>query len=445
VKLILENIRTFSGRHTISIKPLTIVTGENSSGKTTLLGMFSALCDQTYPIQPNFNSPPYNFGNYDTIATNRRSKSREADHFSLGYIRESLDQKESQEQVQTLPVERVEARYNGRRGQIRLESFEAIGKDFEFFLVMDDQPGRKVHGKCRIRIRDRSLSVDLPEVKAPTGGQFKVGPLMQLLLGLLDQSTSSEEPKQPDTPRDSLVVMEAFNRLWSVPLASALSVAPIRTKPERTYSQITETFKPTGDHVPFLLDEVLSEESADRSKLLTALLGFGEEAHLFRKFRVKHLGKKATDPFELMVSTAGHAVNLVDVGYGISQSLPVVVQATLKDSAETLLLQQPEVHLHPRAQAALGSFFSRIASSGSGNLIVETHSDYIIDRVRQEVAARTISPDRVLIIYLHRKGEKTIPHEMRIDAAGNLLNVPSYYREFFLREGLNLLNRGKRN
>lgn len=434
-KLTLENIRTFSGRHQISVRPLTIVSGENSSGKSTFLGMFSAVCDQAYPIQPNFNSPPYNFGNYDTIATYRRGRAGRSRSFSLGYSRDEPAQGELKGHRGATRLTNVEARYVGRRGQIRLERFDASAKDFEFSLAMDEQVGRTIHGRCSVRVGDKTASVDIPDRRLSV--DLEIGPLIQIVLGL---SAIQANPEEPEAQNRSRLFMEAFDWLLSVPLTRAQSIAPIRTKPERTYSQIREAFKPTGDHVPYLLDDVLSEDSSGRRNLETALAVFGQESRLFKKVDIKHLGKKATDPFELMVTLSGTAVNLVDVGYGVSQSLPVLVQTALKNAQETLLLQQPEVHLHPRAQAALGSFFCRIASSGSGNLIVETHSDYIIDRIRQEVAAGRISADRVMVLYFHLESGRTVPHELSIDSEGNLLNVPPYYREFFLKEELNLLN-----
>src|SRR5204863_8326118 len=103
--------------------------------------------------------------------------------------------------------------------------------------------------------------------------------------------------------------------------------------------------------------------------------------------------------YQILVAVAGRPFNLSDVGYGISQSLPVVVESALGgDSSRLLLLQQPEVHLDPRAQAALGSFFTQLVASQERQLIIETHSDYLVDRVRQEIAKGTIDPGLVGLI-----------------------------------------------
>ena len=106
-------------------------------------------------------------------------------------------------------------------------------------------------------------------------------------------------------------------------------------------------------------------------------------------------------------------------------------------------MQQPEVHLHPRAQAALGTFFSGLVKEGSRSFVIETHSDFLIDRVRQEIAAKTLPADHVGILFFERDGLKTTIHDLRLDEQGNVLNTPPGYRRFFMEEEMRLLTRGK--
>ena len=140
--------------------------------------------------------------------------------------------------------------------------------------------------------------------------------------------------------------------------------------------------------------------------------------------------------------------NIVDVGYGVSQALPIVVEIFREDMPYISLLQQPEVHLYPSAQAALGSLFSsitgeQIASNEYGDhepprrqLIVETHSDYIIDRVRMDVRDKktSLKPEDVSILYFERVGSDVTIHSLRIDEQGNVLGAPPSYGQFFLEE-----------
>jgi predicted ATPase len=207
-------------------------------------------------------------------------------------------------------------------------------------------------------------------------------------------------------------------------------------KPRRTYDEIVDTFEPEGDHIPFVLSEVL--EDATKREMLER---FGKEAGLFKSVKVNTLGHNPNGPRQVMVTNEGRPANLIDVGYGVSQALPVVVQSILATKGSMLLLQQPEVHLHPRAQAALGSLFVSLVASKAKEFVVETHSDYIIDRVRQEVAKGAIAADQVGILYFEKTGHETIIYALDLDAKGNILDAPPTYREFFLQEELNLFTR----
>jgi predicted ATPase len=67
-------------------------------------------------------------------------------------------------------------------------------------------------------------------------------------------------------------------------------------------------------------------------------------------------------------------------------------------------------------------------------IVAETHSDYMIDRVRIDVRDGKISPEQVAILYFEQKGTFVEAHQLSLDEAGNILNPPPCYREFFLNE-----------
>ena len=129
--------------------------------------------------------------------------------------------------------------------------------------------------------------------------------------------------------------------------------------------------------------------------------------------------------------------NLVDVGYGVSQVLPLLTDTHFVQQAPSsvFLLQQPEVHLHPSAQAALGSYFCEIAD-WKHQLLVETHSDHILDRVRMDVRDRVsrLHPEEVSILYFERRDLDVRIHSLQLDDEGNVLGAPDSYRRFFLSE-----------
>jgi len=126
-------------------------------------------------------------------------------------------------------------------------------------------------------------------------------------------------------------------------------------------------------------------------------LEFAKAAGLFSAIKVRRLGKNESDPFQLQVKYRhGPLRNIMDVGYGVSQVLSLVFELIRGDRGRLFMVQQPEVHLHPRAQAELGSLFAALVKSQSKRFMIETHSDYVVDRVRMDVRdKRSVQPEDV--------------------------------------------------
>ena len=168
---------------------------------------------------------------------------------------------------------------------------------------------------------------------------------------------------------------------------------------------------------------------------------FGRESGLFDDFSVKQLTKVEGGPFQLQVrkfdkhGRKGPRRNLMDVGFGVSQVLPALAALFRADGPPMFLLQQPELHLHPSAQAALGSLYCRTAEAGR-QLIVETHSEYIVDRVRMDIRDRqtALTPDDVSILFFERADHDVCIHSLRFDEQGNIVGAPDGYGQFFMDE-----------
>ena len=203
----------------------------------------------------------------------------------------------------------------------------------------------------------------------------------------------------------------------------------------RTYDPLREVPTPEGSHVPMVLANMSRTDPKAWERLRSSLVNFGNASGLFTDIEVKRKGQKESDPFQIEIKSSSRAFNLVDVGYGVSQVLPIVVDVLQEPKDTTFLLQQPEVHLHPKAQAELGSFLAILGKEQHKRFVIETHSDYLIDRIRMDVRDRKgLRPSDVAILYFEKiKGEVQI-HHLEIDSEGNIVNTPPNYREFFLQE-----------
>lgn len=134
-----------------------------------------------------------------------------------------------------------------------------------------------------------------------------------------------------------------------------------------------------------------------------------------------------------------------NVGYGVSQALPVLVETLARNKGEWFGMQQPEIHLHPKAQAAVGELFFNENYNQNKKFIIETHSDYIIDRFRyclnrkhKEVATDKKIDAQVLFFERTDEGNQIHRIEIKEDGAYDE-NQPKSFREFFINEELKLI------
>ena len=217
--------------------------------------------------------------------------------------------------------------------------------------------------------------------------------------------------------------------------------APNHPSPQRTYDPMKLSSDPWGADVPSRFASLQFQDKAEWAALKEKLDAFGRESGLFDDFSVKQLTSIEGGPFQLQVrkfgkrGRKGPKRNLMDVGFGVSQVLPALAALLQADGPPMFLLQQPELHLHPSAQAALGSLFCRTAEAGR-QLIVETHSEYIVDRIRMDLRDRhtTLPPDDVSILFFERSDRDVRIHSLRFDKQGNVLGAPDGYGQFFMDE-----------
>jgi predicted ATPase len=134
---------------------------------------------------------------------------------------------------------------------------------------------------------------------------------------------------------------------------------------------------------------------------------------------------------EVNVATGvnGQMHDLTHVGVGVSQVLPIVVMCLLADSGSILILEQPELHLHPKVQTRLGDFLVATALQGK-QCIVETHSEHLLNRVRLRIAAdpKDELREKTKVYFVEHEGRTAVCREVQINAYGAIEDWP---KDFF--------------
>jgi predicted ATPase len=112
-----------------------------------------------------------------------------------------------------------------------------------------------------------------------------------------------------------------------------------------------------------------------------------------------------------------------NVGFGLSYSLPVIVALLSSKPSSTVIIENPEAHLHPKGQTRLGQLAARTAAAGV-QVIIETHSDHFMDGLRIDVHDGRLAPDKAAIHYFVRKGIEASVQSPTIDNDGRLSEWP---------------------
>ena len=447
-ELTLQDVRCFQGEQRGSLRPITLLVGENSTGKTTFLGCYHVLHrllpGSDFERMLDFNEEPFAMGSFrDIVRSGRRPGSR-IDEFKLGVSFEpsdrdslpyrllvSFSEEGSQPVVSSLHFHFERGSYVGlRRSGFRNTIFETPDQEVTSALPLGIA---WMMLETMFAAEEGLLSLVIDRVDGEGGPFSGLRPVYDYLNGVRPKNTRGARSR-----RKRSGWLPPFD-VGSGKSPRMIPVAPLRSKPKRTYDPIRDSASPDGEHVPMLMMRLDRTDKPHWASLHDDLVRFGRASGLFSNIKVKRHGRQMSDPFQLQIKvrTGPHA-NIMDVGYGISQSLPILVDL-MHEEQSVFLLQQPEVHLHPRGQAELASLFIESCKKRGNRFLVETHSDYIVDRVRILVRKGELEASDVSVLYFEPKGNAVTIHNMTLDRDGNLEDAPEGYRDFFLKETDRLL------
>lgn len=445
-KLALKNFKCFPHEE-FSFGKITLLLGANSTGKSSLLqGVLAALQSEHFPVELAPNGSLASLGDFKAIVAGRRSGSSLgiALTFSghpLGTItldgvfvrssRTSMPELETGSitddsfavRIERTDRFRAEWTYDVERDEVRKRS-----------LASDEM--RKLWGALGAFINDtiRSGSKKEPPQEVPSFDPFAVPPAS----GRFQFARPSEAYARLRQPRYIALTTHLGQLSQALPAFRErfCHIGSFRLEPQRTYLETSRgNLRVTRDGQNYIeqIREWQEQRAPQSERLRASLRALG----LLADVRARRI---ANGQIEMSARpTRGKLrVSLADVGFGISQLLPMLVADLQLPDHGTLAVSQPEIHLHPSVQADLADYFVKASKKRGMRYIVETHSEYLINRMRLLVAKGVIAPGDLSVIYLSNDGTRSQAHRVTFLPDGRVEGAPKDFFTTYMVDVMNL-------
>lgn len=206
-------------------------------------------------------------------------------------------------------------------------------------------------------------------------------------------------------------------------------LGPLRARPRRSYAWSGARPKGVGDSGEYAIEAVLAATTRDQDdcfqgRIARNLKGLG----LIEAFSLREFGE-GRGFYEAVVQRheGGPEATLADVGIGVSQVLPVLVLLHYVPKGSIVLLEQPELHLHPSVQSGLADVMLDVARERQLQIVVESHSEHLLRRFQRRVAEERAVPSELKLYFVRSGREEAALDPLRLNEWGGIENWPEHF------------------
>ena len=398
-RLRLVNFKAWRDTGDLTLKPVTMLLGTNSSGKSSLIQSLLLLKqtvqspDRTVHLNLGGDevNDLFNFGSFDDVLNQSAASPRQ---FSIAFD----FKRDDSARITQGGFECIYGKTSS--GSVAVQSLK-LQTDSRCFQAV-----RRDKGAFSILVDDETL----PRMKARDCAPERSIALSADVIARLEQ----DGPLAEDL---SLAIRRELERISYL--------GPLRRKPERDYPWNKTKPGDVGSDGRAAIDALLASallKGEEQNVVLEGVSRWLKRMKVATQLEVRQQGR--SNRYELVIHSDGVACNLRDVGIGVSQVLPVLVVAYFAPRGSTIILEEPEIHLHPLAQSVLAELFVEVSRQREVQFVVETHSEHLFRRMQTLVAKQKVSTDDVALYFVERQGKSAQLRTLQIDGFGRVSNWP---------------------
>jgi predicted ATPase len=419
----LKNFKAYKDSGEIPLAPLTIIVGTNNSGKSTLFHALLALAQTArasdQPSTPRLitKGPLIDLNGYHDIIHGKVNGKSSSFEISIGIDPRVLGLLDSR---------------NGRASS--LPDRATISFSFDDSLDEIGVQRATLSALQRNQIsatrKNGSWSLHTSPIGAPKNAYVDFRSVFPFFR--IPQLNSSTQELFETMVYPSYYAADFFQAVMSRAISH---IGPLRERVPWNASvgaRASSKFGSGGENL--VADLASTEEDRFKGKTRLELLnGWLATKDILKQVRVETNRDAKLRMLVGQESKGASNINIAAMGEGVSQILPIIAYSLFGMNDDCLLVEQPEIHLHPALQAELGELFIDVAQTGHRQILVETHSEHLVLRVRRRVAEGKLSPEDVAILFVEKQGGESKVRRLGLTERGHFGDTwpPGFFDEAY--------------
>lgn len=424
----LKNFKSWRDTGDIALRPITAVFGANSSGKSALIQALLLLKQTAEASDSNLT---FHFGGANALANLGDFGSLVHQHdranpveVSLGWESASLSSR-----LEWLGISHTNSYLNLEftvRADQRHSSDTPVSTELMVYRL----------GKAEFGMRRQPGRTDFDLITGGVGIQPRLG----------------EPPDPQPLPRPikcygfptetqlhfgGAIALSQLTFALELCLRDIYYLGPLRAQPQRDYRWSGARPTDVGRAGELAVDAVLgSRKTNGHGRSSPTMFEFALEQQisdlfgeigLLHNFRVEQIGDNPLYQVKVKQSETGPEALITDVGFGVSQILPVLVLCFYAPKGSTIILEQPEIHLHPAVQSALADVLIAARQRRDVQIIIESHSEHLLRRLQRRIAEETLPQSDLSVYFCENDGAESNLTTLELDTYGNIKNWPEHF------------------